>query len=164
MAIRIVLVIYKMIHVMRKPIFMRTTKVQISLRCVGLCSWAGRFESYLVENPEDRFSRHVAQIVSTNSWQYSSSRSEDKAIKRLLLLFFFIFSFFFFFFFFFFFWAARNHFRADTSRHWEEFICKVSTKFLQRFQGRCDKLKVKIKRLPAATFIDGLEPFSGGHN
>ena len=25
-------------------------------------SWAGRFESYLVENPEDRFSRDEAQI------------------------------------------------------------------------------------------------------
>ena len=28
----------------------------------SLCSWAGRFESYLVENPEDRFSRDVAQM------------------------------------------------------------------------------------------------------
>ena len=27
----------------------------------SLCSWAGRFESYLVANPEDRFSRDVAQ-------------------------------------------------------------------------------------------------------
>ena len=26
------------------------------------CSWVDRFESYLVENPEDRFSRDVAQI------------------------------------------------------------------------------------------------------
>ena len=25
-------------------------------------SWADRFESYLVENPEDRFSRDVAQL------------------------------------------------------------------------------------------------------
>ena len=60
---------------------MRTSKVQISLRICAvwsapllfaacssfyirnfmplgsLCSWAGRFESYLVGNPEDRFSR-----------------------------------------------------------------------------------------------------------
>ena len=27
------------------------------------CSWAGRFESYLVENPEDRFSRDEAAMV-----------------------------------------------------------------------------------------------------
>ena len=26
--------------------------------------------------------------------------------------------------------SKRNHFRADTSIHWKEFICKVSTKFL----------------------------------
>ena len=26
-------------------------------RLASLCSWAGQFESYLVENPEDRFSR-----------------------------------------------------------------------------------------------------------
>ena len=30
----------------------------------SFCSWAGRFESYLVTNPEDRFSRDVAQIKS----------------------------------------------------------------------------------------------------
>ena len=50
---------------------MRTTKVQISLRIrysrnfnplASLCSWAGRFESYLVANPEDRFSRDEAQM------------------------------------------------------------------------------------------------------
>ena len=70
---------------------MRTTKVQISLRLhavwsasllfaawvsdnissffvqnfkplASLCSWAGWFESYLVENPEDRFSRVMAHI------------------------------------------------------------------------------------------------------
>ena len=29
----------------------------------SLCSWAGRFVSYLVANPEDRFSRDVAQIM-----------------------------------------------------------------------------------------------------
>ena len=28
-----------------------------------LCSWAGWFESYLVANPEDRFSRDVAHII-----------------------------------------------------------------------------------------------------
>ena len=57
---------------------MRTTEVQISLRiryydvftfCVrnfkpvaSCCACAGLFESYLVENPEDRFSRDEAQI------------------------------------------------------------------------------------------------------
>ena len=30
----------------------------------SLISWAGRFESYLVANPKDRFSRDVAQIIS----------------------------------------------------------------------------------------------------
>ena len=29
----------------------------------SICSWAGRFESYLVENPEDRFSPDVAHLV-----------------------------------------------------------------------------------------------------
>ena len=37
----------------------------------------------------------------------------------------------------------RNRFRADTSRYWEEFICKVLTKFLQCFGG--DAITVKIK-------------------
>ena len=31
-------------------------------RLAGLCSWAGRFESYLVGNPEDRFSHDEAHI------------------------------------------------------------------------------------------------------
>ena len=30
----------------------------------SLCSWAGRFESYLVANPEDRFSHDVARMTS----------------------------------------------------------------------------------------------------
>ena len=29
----------------------------------SLCSWAGWFEFYLVRNPEDRFSRDVAQLI-----------------------------------------------------------------------------------------------------
>ena len=29
----------------------------------SLCSWAGRFESYLVENPEDRFSSDEPQLL-----------------------------------------------------------------------------------------------------
>ena len=29
----------------------------------SLCSWAGRFESILVANPEDRFSRVAAKII-----------------------------------------------------------------------------------------------------
>ena len=29
----------------------------------GFCSWAGRFESYLVQNPEDRFSLDWAHIA-----------------------------------------------------------------------------------------------------
>ena len=30
---------------------------------VSLFSWAGWFESYLIENPEDMFSRDEAQII-----------------------------------------------------------------------------------------------------
>ena len=33
----------------------------------SLCSWAGRFESYLVAHPEDRFSRDVAHLLCTSS-------------------------------------------------------------------------------------------------
>ena len=33
----------------------------------SLCSWADRFESYLVENPEDRFSRDMAHFIPTAS-------------------------------------------------------------------------------------------------
>ena len=29
----------------------------------SLCSWAGRFESYLVENPEDRFSHDKLNYI-----------------------------------------------------------------------------------------------------
>ena len=32
----------------------------------SLCSLAGRFESYLVKNPEDRFSRDGAHIIQPN--------------------------------------------------------------------------------------------------
>ena len=32
----------------------------------SLCSWGGQFESYLVANPEDRFSRHMAHIMLTD--------------------------------------------------------------------------------------------------
>ena len=37
----------------------------------GLCSWAGRFESYLVENPEDRFSRDEAQLIPCDMDEWS---------------------------------------------------------------------------------------------
>ena len=37
-------------------------KAQISLRIRSICCWAGRFESYLVANSEDRFSRDDAQL------------------------------------------------------------------------------------------------------
>ena len=52
--------------------------------------------------------------------------------------------------------------RADTSRHQEEFICKVSTEFLLWFQRRCDYGE-NHRWLPAATFVDGPELFSDGH-
>ena len=54
----------------------------------------------------------------------------------------------------------QNHFEADISRHWEEFVCKVSTKFLQWFQRRCNNGENQ-KWLPAIKFADGTEPFSG---
>ena len=34
-----------------------------------LCGCAGRFESYLVENPDDKFSRDEAQFILVLSWQ-----------------------------------------------------------------------------------------------
>ena len=34
---------------------------------LSFCACAGRFESYLVENPEYRFSRDEAQILSLNT-------------------------------------------------------------------------------------------------
>ena len=37
----------------------------------------------------------------------------------------------------------QNHFQADTSRHWEEFICKVSTKLIQWFWGNVITVKIK---------------------
>ena len=33
----------------------------------NLCGWADRFESYLVENPEDRFSHDEAQLYMENA-------------------------------------------------------------------------------------------------
>ena len=56
-----------------------------------------------------------------------------------------------------------NRFWTDTSRHWEEFICKVSTKFLQWFRRRCDNGENQ-KWLPAAIFVDGSKLFSDKHN
>ena len=38
-----------------------TWSIQNLKNLASLCSWAGQFESYLVENPEDRFSRDEAQ-------------------------------------------------------------------------------------------------------
>ena len=45
-----------------------------TLACV--CSWAGRFESYLVANPEDRFSHDEARIV-TSAWGLIQSQSKE---------------------------------------------------------------------------------------
>ena len=42
---------------------------------VCLWSWADRFESHLVANPEDRFSRDVAQLAYWNSNQWFQIRS-----------------------------------------------------------------------------------------
>ena len=42
------------------PLF---SKSNIS-RLASFCSWTGSFESYLVTNPEDRFSHDVAQMIS----------------------------------------------------------------------------------------------------
>ena len=35
-----------------------------------LCSWTDRFESYLVKNPEDRFSHDVAHLLRIMSWNF----------------------------------------------------------------------------------------------
>ena len=69
---------------------MRTTKTQISLHLyistcyswnfktlASLCSWAGWFESYLVGNPEDRFSHDVAHVFHCYRFKDSSTRKLD---------------------------------------------------------------------------------------
>ena len=42
---------------------LRLSKSKI-LRLASLCSRAGQFESYLVANPEDRFSHDMAQMMA----------------------------------------------------------------------------------------------------
>ena len=46
----------------------------------SICGSAGRFESYLVENPEDRFSRDEAPLIMTLPGQFS-------LFSQLLLMF-----------------------------------------------------------------------------
>ena len=57
----------------------------------------------------------------------------------------------------------QNHFQIDISRHGEELIYMVSTKSLQWFRRRCDNGENQ-RWLPAAIFVNGPKPFSGGHN
>ena len=57
----------------------------------------------------------------------------------------------------------RNHFRADTSRHCEEFICKVLTKFPQWFRRRCDNGENQCWP-PAVIFVNGQKPYSNVHS
>ena len=47
----------------------------------GFCTWAGRFESYLIENPEDRVSRDMVHIMVTNP--NSLPREVMRQIQRL---------------------------------------------------------------------------------
>ena len=54
---------------------------EISL--ASLCSWAGRFESYLVGNPKDRFSRDVAHMSQLMRLWYLSHRPPAKAQMSL---------------------------------------------------------------------------------
>ena len=48
----------------------------------SLCSWAGWFESYLVANPEDRFSRDLAyfgpNVMSTGYQQHETKTTANK--------------------------------------------------------------------------------------
>ena len=52
----------------------------------SLYNWAGRFESYLVANPEYRFSRHVTQIIkldhNANDWRNRESNLWPLAYKK----------------------------------------------------------------------------------
>ena len=71
------------------PIVVRCLDIIISLSFYShnfmplscFCSWAGRFESYLVVNSEDRFSRDVAHFIvfrhyrNVQQWQWSSALS-----------------------------------------------------------------------------------------
>ena len=58
----------------------------------SLCSWAGKFESYLVKNPKDRFSRDVARVltplVAPCVLLCSSATPRNDSIGDLLLFFF----------------------------------------------------------------------------
>ena len=45
----------------------------------SLCNWAGRFESYLVATPEDRFCRDVAQYF-VQTWKPSSHEKCEQNI------------------------------------------------------------------------------------
>ena len=49
----------------------------------SLCSWAGRFESYLVETPEDRFSHDEAQMAFSKNLTHMNPYHE-KVIQAIL--------------------------------------------------------------------------------
>ena len=113
----------------------------------------------MVKNPTRPLREHLGQVL-TKSDQWSRRRCDNEivtvlsdgqlailkmaAIRPYLLM-------------------DQNRFRADTSRHWEEFICKVSTKFLQWFRRRCDKGENQ-RWLLAAIFVDRPESFFGVRN
>ena len=52
----------------------------MSLAC--LCSRAGQFESYLVANPEDRFSRDVVYLLNLKVLTIKRERKKKKKKKK----------------------------------------------------------------------------------
>ena len=60
-----------------------TCEIQTFKPLASLCSWAGRFESYLVRNPEDRFSRDVAHLIMTVRKVYVELDSQKSNTVRL---------------------------------------------------------------------------------
>ena len=47
----------------------------------GLCSWADRFESYLVENSEERFSRDEAHMYMEDIRRHFYSGSNPNSLR-----------------------------------------------------------------------------------
>ena len=68
---------------------MRTTKAQISLASVqplaSFCGCPGRFESILVANPEDRFSRDEAQFVFFLLDKFTEKKLKSQTIELLYI-------------------------------------------------------------------------------
>ena len=101
--------LWKIIHVMRKPVYAICEQqrhrsacslisasvvrfldsiislVSLLLTLANPCSWADWFVSYLVENPEDRFSHDEAQIIQASLRNYLCFFSQSNPIKKIII-------------------------------------------------------------------------------